>query len=203
MHTVCSTRTNGAIRASSAGSIWAGEPDRQGWLVHRAGGSGGATWLIDYDRDTQADDETGYRLGAHRFQLDEYVSIRDDDGDLHTFKVAQLTAVARAPHGTGLIDAPCPVARRCCASSSNPQPRRKVRSAGATSSGCIAPAATRRGVGECCRSRRRSDSPPLSGGDAGRSPGGGHHDRPSHHARVRLDPAQINDVIAYLQSLAT
>jgi hypothetical protein len=76
--------------------FWAGEPDRHGWLVHRAGGSGGATWLIDYDRDTQADDETGYRLGAHRFQLDEYVSIRDDDGDLHTFKVAQVTALAPA-----------------------------------------------------------------------------------------------------------
>ena len=78
-----------------------GEPDRHGWLVHRAGGSGGATWLIDYNRDTSTDDETGYRLGAHRFQLDEYVSIRDDEGDLHTFKVAQLAAPSPAQRAAG------------------------------------------------------------------------------------------------------
>jgi hypothetical protein len=81
--------------------FWAGEPDRHGWLVHRAGGSGGATWLIDYNRDTSTDDETGYRLGAHRFQLDEYVSIRDDEGDLHTFKVAQLAAPSPAQRAAG------------------------------------------------------------------------------------------------------
>jgi hypothetical protein len=76
--------------------FWAGEPDRHGRLVHRAGGAGGATWLIDYDQDTTDDDEAGYRLGAHRFQAGEYVSIRDEDGELHTFKVAQVKAIEAA-----------------------------------------------------------------------------------------------------------
>ncbi|ACL55467.1 hypothetical protein [Methylobacterium nodulans] len=77
--------------------FWTGEPDRHGRLVHRAGGPGGATWLIDYDDRTAEDDETGYRLGVHRFVEGEYVSVRgaDEDG-LHTFRVAR---VARAPGG--------------------------------------------------------------------------------------------------------
>ena len=70
--------------------FWAGEPDLHGRLVHRAGGAGGATWLIDYNEDTAEDDEAGYRLGSHRFQVGEYVSIRDEEGDLHTFKVTQV-----------------------------------------------------------------------------------------------------------------
>lgn len=70
--------------------IWGAEPDRRGVLVHRAGGAEGATWLIDYDRTTHADDEAGYRLGSHTFVEGEYVSIRDEDGDLHTFKVASV-----------------------------------------------------------------------------------------------------------------
>ena len=133
------------------------------------------------------------------------VSIRDDGGDLHTFKVAQLTACAA--HRTA------PGANRCAVSCRSPcyssplgcpQPRRKVACARAQ----LRPGAlfrlprdgARRRV--LCRSRRRSDSPPLSGGDAGRSPGGGHHDDNPTMPEFQLDPAQINDVIAYLQSLA-
>ncbi len=73
--------------------IWAGEPDRHGRLIHRSGGANGATWIIDYDDTSTVDDEAGYRLDAHRFVEGEYVSIRDDDGDLHTFK---FTHVGRA-----------------------------------------------------------------------------------------------------------
>jgi hypothetical protein len=76
--------------------FWAGEPDSRGHLVHRAGGAGGATWLIDYDQERADDDESGYRLGAHRFQVGEYVSIKDDEGDMHTFKVAQVKPVTAA-----------------------------------------------------------------------------------------------------------
>src|SRR5215204_3576641 len=47
--------------------IWVGEPVRHGLLVHRAGGLDGATWIINYDDQTTADDEAGYRLNAHRF----------------------------------------------------------------------------------------------------------------------------------------
>lgn len=71
--------------------FWTGEPDRHGRLVHRAGGEGGATWLIDYDDRTTADDEPGYRLGAHAFVPGEYVSIREvEDVAYRTFMVARV-----------------------------------------------------------------------------------------------------------------
>ena len=71
--------------------FWTGELDRHGRLVHRAGGEGGATWLIDYEDWTNEDDETGYRLGTHAFVEGDYVSIRDaDDRTYTTFKVARV-----------------------------------------------------------------------------------------------------------------
>ncbi|ACA17976.1 conserved hypothetical protein [Methylobacterium sp. 4-46] len=77
--------------------FWTGEPDRHGRLIHRAGGSGGATWLIDYDDRSTQDDEPGYRLGSHRFVEGEYVSLRDaETEELHTFRVARVAAHARA-----------------------------------------------------------------------------------------------------------
>ena len=69
--------------------FWLGEPNRDGRLVHRKGGFGGGTWLIDYDDRTTDDDEAGYRLGTHRFVEGEYVSIQDDD-TMRTFKVAHI-----------------------------------------------------------------------------------------------------------------
>jgi hypothetical protein len=82
--------------------FWAGEPARHGLLTHRPGGAGGATWLIDYDDAKATDDEAGYRLGSHRFAQDEYVSIRDDEGELHTFKIVSVEAVQKAD---GLVKA--------------------------------------------------------------------------------------------------
>ena len=71
--------------------FWTDERDRHGRLVHRAGGEGGATWLIDYDDRTEADDEAGYRLGSHAFVEGEYVSIRDaGDATFRTFRVAHV-----------------------------------------------------------------------------------------------------------------
>ena len=70
--------------------IWNGEPVRHGRLVHRAGGADGATCIFDYDDRTITDDESGYRLDAHRFVEGEYVSIRDDAGELHTFVVKHV-----------------------------------------------------------------------------------------------------------------
>lgn len=75
--------------------FWTDERDRHGRLVHRAGGEGGATWLIDYDDRTDADDEAGYRLGTHAFVEGEYVSIRDaGDETYHTFRVAHVSREA-------------------------------------------------------------------------------------------------------------
>lgn len=70
--------------------FWAGESDKHGWLVHRAGGAGGATWCIDYDDATSDDDETGFRLSSHRLVADEYVSIRDNDGEMSPFRVVSV-----------------------------------------------------------------------------------------------------------------
>ncbi len=70
--------------------IMPGEAVRHGRLTHRAGGQDGATWTIDYDDRTDEDDEDGFRLGKHRFAPGEYVSIRDDEGELRTFTVTQI-----------------------------------------------------------------------------------------------------------------
>jgi hypothetical protein len=71
--------------------FWAGEPDERGHLLHRPGGQGGATWVFDYDGSSAEDDEAGYRLGDHVFAPGEYVSVRDEEGVLHTFKVVAVT----------------------------------------------------------------------------------------------------------------
>jgi hypothetical protein len=59
-------------------------------LIHRAGGLDGATWAIDYNLDRSDDDEVGYRLGSHSFKPGDYVSIRDEDGEMQTFRVADV-----------------------------------------------------------------------------------------------------------------
>lgn len=71
--------------------FWAGEHDDLGHLLHRPGGQGGATWVFDYDGAAAEDDEAGYRLGDHVFAAGEYVSVRDEEGVLHTFKVVSVT----------------------------------------------------------------------------------------------------------------
>lgn len=71
--------------------FWAGEKEEIGHLVHRPGGAGGATWTFDYNPAASDDDEAGYRLGEHVFAPGEYVSVRDEDGVTHTFKVVSVT----------------------------------------------------------------------------------------------------------------
>ena len=63
----------------------------RGLLVHRPGGAGGATWAFDY-RQGDDDDEAGYRFGAHAFVAGEYVSVRDADGAMRTYRVADVAA---------------------------------------------------------------------------------------------------------------
>ena len=71
--------------------FWASEPDRVGRLVHRPGGSGGATWVIDYDDTSTGErEEEGYHLNTHRFVEGEYVSIRDHASEPIPFMVAAL-----------------------------------------------------------------------------------------------------------------
>jgi len=70
--------------------FWEGEPDEFGHLVHRPGGAGHARWVFDYEGVAEEDDEAGYRFGAHAFHPGEYVSIRDEDGEMHTFQVVSV-----------------------------------------------------------------------------------------------------------------
>lgn len=72
--------------------FWGDAPVERGFLVHRPGGVNGATWGFDYDSSTHADDQAGYRFGDHAFVPGEYVSIRDQDGEMLTFRVALVTA---------------------------------------------------------------------------------------------------------------
>lgn len=73
--------------------FWEGEKEEHGHLVHKPGGAAGATWVFDYDGTATDDDEAGYRFGAHPFQPGEYVSIKDEDGDMHTFVVTSVENV--------------------------------------------------------------------------------------------------------------
>ena len=72
--------------------FWDGEGDQVGFLVHKPGGPEHARWVFDYDQSAEDDDESGYRFGAHVFRPGEYVSIRDEDGAMHTFQVASVEA---------------------------------------------------------------------------------------------------------------
>lgn len=72
--------------------FWGNERPERGFLVHRAGGARGATWVFDYDQGAEDDDEAGYRFGDHAFVPGEYVSLRDEDGDMHTFRVVAVEA---------------------------------------------------------------------------------------------------------------
>jgi hypothetical protein len=74
--------------------FWNDEPEEIGRLVHKPGGAEHARWVFDYDPKATDDDEAGYRFGAHAFMPGEYVSIRDEDGELHTFQVASVRPAA-------------------------------------------------------------------------------------------------------------
>jgi hypothetical protein len=70
--------------------FWEGEDDEIGRLMHKPGGAEHARWVFDYDPDRDEDDEAGYRFGAHAFIPGEYVSIRGEDGEMHTFQVTSV-----------------------------------------------------------------------------------------------------------------
>ena len=71
--------------------FWAGEPAMQGLLVHRAGGRGGSTWAFEWKSPRVRDEEEeGFRFGDHAFHVGEYVSVREAEGDLLTFRVVSV-----------------------------------------------------------------------------------------------------------------
>ncbi len=67
--------------------FWEGESDEMGHLVHRRGG----TWAFHYDVAGDGDeDEPGWKFDAHAFKEAEYVSLREQDGELRTFQVISV-----------------------------------------------------------------------------------------------------------------
>ena len=70
--------------------FWEGQDDEIGYLVHKPGGAEHARWVFDYDQTVKGDDEGGYRFGAHIFRPGEYVSIRGEDGEMHTYRVVSV-----------------------------------------------------------------------------------------------------------------
>jgi hypothetical protein len=64
--------------------FWGDQEDEIGHLVRKPGGS----WAFHYDVFGDADDdETGYRFADHHFVPGEYVSIKEQDDVLRTFRV--------------------------------------------------------------------------------------------------------------------
>ena len=70
--------------------FWEGEADEHGLLVHQPGGKEHGRWVFDYDQTADTDDESGYRFGTHVFRPGEYVSIRSEEGEMHTFQVVTV-----------------------------------------------------------------------------------------------------------------
>ena len=67
--------------------FWEEEPDEQGHVVHRPGG----TWAFHYDLQGDADeDEPGYKFDSHVFRPGEYVSLREQDGSMRTFRIVSV-----------------------------------------------------------------------------------------------------------------
>ena len=80
----------GARGACTVRRFWGGEAPETGLLVHRAGGASGATWVFDYRKGEAENDEAGYRFAGHAFTAGEYVSLSDEEGEMHTFRVAAV-----------------------------------------------------------------------------------------------------------------
>jgi hypothetical protein len=70
--------------------FWDDEEDQVGHVVHRPGGKDHGRWVFTYEGMVVEDEEAGYRFGTHAFIPGEYVSIRDEDGALHTFQVVSV-----------------------------------------------------------------------------------------------------------------
>ena len=67
--------------------FWHDEDSEIGHLVHKRGGS----WAFHYDiHGDEDDDETGYKFDTHVFAPGEYVSIREHDDTLQTFRVVAV-----------------------------------------------------------------------------------------------------------------
>ncbi len=69
--------------------FWAREAEEVGHIVHTRSG-----WGFHYDiHGDPGHDEAGFRFDTHAFIPGEYVSIKEQDGVLRTFRVVQVQEV--------------------------------------------------------------------------------------------------------------
>jgi hypothetical protein len=67
--------------------FWAREPEEVGHIVHKSGG----LWAFHYDiHGDPRHDESGFRFEQHAFIPGEYVSIKEQDDVLRTFRVVSV-----------------------------------------------------------------------------------------------------------------
>ena len=67
--------------------FWAHEAEEMGHVVHKRGN----VWAFHYDiHGDESHDEFGFRFDSHAFLPGEYVSIKEQDGALRTFRVASV-----------------------------------------------------------------------------------------------------------------
>jgi hypothetical protein len=67
-----------------------GDDEVRGLLVHRPGGRGGANWGFEFG-EALDEEEAGFHFAEHVFREGEYVSVRDPEGELTTFKVVSVS----------------------------------------------------------------------------------------------------------------
>ena len=65
--------------------FWGGEDDATGQLVRKRRGG----WAFSYEPGDE-DDEAIHRFADHQFREGEYISVREHDGDPHTFRITLI-----------------------------------------------------------------------------------------------------------------
>jgi hypothetical protein len=76
--------------------FWGHDDDETGHVVRKPGGA----WAFHYDIHGDVDDdETGFRFDNHLFKIGEYVSIREHDDVIRTFRVALVLPVFTSGSG--------------------------------------------------------------------------------------------------------
>lgn len=64
------------------------ESPADGWLRHR-----GENWYFWYDEADEGPEEPVVKLGAHRLIPGEYITLREGDGDVLTFRISEAVRV--------------------------------------------------------------------------------------------------------------
>lgn len=71
--------------------FWGHDGEQVGHILHKPGGTGGI-WVFHYDirGGGNSSDESGFHFETHVFKPCEYVSIKEQDGEMRTFRVVAV-----------------------------------------------------------------------------------------------------------------